>query len=254
MKTGRRVGEDPEQASRFLILVFRGKFRQFPTEASVKKIISFEAGQKTASGYLATPDGQGPGVVVIHAWWGLNAFVKDFCKRLAREGFLALAPDLYGGRVAKTESAARQLRSKMDRTFVSRALVSAVDFLGQHDSATGEAVGVVGFSLGAFFGLWLATQRPKVSAVVTFYGDRQVDYAKTRAAYLAHFAEEDRFVSKASREAMEAAIRKAKREVVCYVYPGTTHWFFEKDRKDAYNAAAAGLAWKRTAAFLKERL
>lgn len=220
----------------------------------MNKIITFEAGKAMARGYLATPQDEGPGVVVIHAWWGLNPFFKDFCKRLAREGFLVLAPDLYNGETAKTESEARHLRSKLDRAFVSKALVSAVDFLCAHKSARGGTVGVIGFSLGAFFGLWLATQRPKVNAVVTFYGARQVDYSKTNAAYLAHFAAQDRFVSDEARQQMEAAIHKARREVTCYVYPGTTHWFFEKDRPAAYNAKAAALAWKRTAEFLKERL
>lgn len=211
------------------------------------------------SGYLAIPKkGSGPGVLVLHAWWGLNDFFKELCDRLATAGFVAFVPDLYRGATASTRDEAKNLMSKLDQKAADRDLVNAVRGLQIHPAVRGKGLGVVGFSLGAFMGLWLAQERPAdVAAVVLFYGTREGDYSKnwsTKAAFLGHFAETDEFESPASVRELEQLLRANEKDVTFHTYTGTTHWFFEKDRSDAYDADAAKLAWQRTIRFLTTQL
>lgn len=208
-------------------------------------------------GYLAVPEsGPGPGVLVLHAWWGLNETVRHFCDRLAAEGYTAYAPDLYGGRVATTVEEAEQLAGGIFNALDSaQAEVSrAARYLG--DRADPESpVAVIGFSLGAFFACALSVGEPdRVTAVVLFYGTRPGDYGASRASYLGHFAETDPFEPAESVEGLEQAFRDAGRPVEFHTYAGTGHWFFEPDRTDAYDAQAADLAWERTLAFLRETI
>jgi carboxymethylenebutenolidase len=209
-----------------------------------------------SDGYLALPKaGRGPGVLVLPAWWGLNAFFKGLCRRLAGRGFVALAPDLYGGEVAATVDEAKRLRAKLNQREAAARLVLAVEVLHKLEVVTGPAVGVVGFSMGARFALELSTARPRaVGAVVAFYGTSQGDYTPARAAYQGHFAETDPWQAVSGVKKLEKSLNAAGRPVTFYSYPGTGHWFFEKDRADAYDAPAARLAWQRTVKFLQATL
>ncbi len=112
---------------------------------------------------------------------------------------------------------------------------------------------MVGFSLGAYYALNAASTDPEhIQSVVLFYGTGGMDHSNSRATYLGHFAEKDQFESQSNVDSLEQSLRAAGRPVTFYRYPGTGHWFFESDRTDAYNQAAASLAWERTLAFLKE--
>jgi carboxymethylenebutenolidase len=206
--------------------------------------------------YLALPaSGRGAGVLVLHAWWGLNDFFKDFCQRLAREGFVALAPDLYHGRTAATVGEAERLRSKMDRKQAAEEILAAVDRLRGLPAVSGPSLGVTGFSLGANYALWLSLEKPELfRAVTVFYGARGGDYSPAQAAYQGHFAETDPWVAASGVKKLAKSLRAANRPVDFHTYPGTEHWFFENDRPDAYNADAAGLAWQRTVVFLHSQL
>ncbi len=206
--------------------------------------------------YLVVPkSGKGAGVLILHAWWGLNDFFKDFCQRLAREGFVALAPDLYHGKTAATIGEAKQLRSKMNQKQVGAEILSAVEQLHKLPAVTSKSLGVIGFSLGGHWALWLSLEKPEsIKAVTVFYGTKNADYAQAQAAYLGHFAESDEWVATSGVKKLEKSLRAAHRPVTLYTYEGTGHWFFEKDRKDAYNAKAAQLAWKRTMEFLQAQL
>jgi len=208
------------------------------------------------SNYLALPkSGKGAGVLVLHAWWGLNGFFRELCERLAREGFVALAPDLYRGNVATTPAEARNLRSKMKSRQVSADILSAVEQLRGLPAVTSKTLGVIGVSWGANWAFWLSLEEPElISAVVVFYGTKTADYSGAASAYLGHFAESDSWVARSSVRKLEKRLHTATRPVSFHTYKGTEHWFFESDRKDAYNAKAAQLAWERTLAFLSTRL
>lgn len=206
-------------------------------------------------GYLATPPtSTGPGVLVLHAWWGLNDTIKAFCTRLAEAGFVVFAPDLYHGKLADTIPGAEALGQALDANYLqARAeIAEAATFLGQRAEGPDRGVAVIGFSLGAFYALDLAAAHPDhVHSVVLFYGTGGGDFSASRAAYLGHFAENDPYEPPSNLDTLEDALKGAGRPVTFHRYGGTGHWFFEPDRRDAYNPEAARLAWDRTLAFLQ---
>lgn len=214
--------------------------------------------QPQPQGFLAVPStGKGQGVLVLHAWWGLNDTIKAFCTRLAGCGFVAFAPDLYHGKVTDSIPEAEALSGALFGKLASaRADISeATTFLNESAGQTTTALAVVGFSLGAFFALDVSLSAPEsIRSVVVFYGTRPGDYSRSKAAYLGHFAETDQFEPQPDVDALEQALRQAGRPVTFHRYPGTGHWFFESDRLQAYNPTAASLAWDRTLAFLKGTL
>lgn len=194
-------------------------------------------------------------MLVVHAWWGLNNFFKSVCDRLAAEGFVAFAPDLFEGKVATTIAQAKRLRARPKREPTYKTLIRAIDALKNHPSTQGQTIGVIGFSMGAHWAHWLS-QRPELSigAAVTFYGVRNGDFSQSRAAFLGHFAEEDDWVSPTAPTKVKKGLESCGKTVEFYTYPQTHHWFFEQDRKDVYDAQAADLAWQRTLTFLRKHL
>jgi carboxymethylenebutenolidase len=210
--------------------------------------------QSQPNGFLAVPkSGKGQGVLVLHAWWGLNDTIKDFCTRLAGEGFTAFAPDLYHGELATTISEAEVLRDALDWKKSIPEISAAAEYLQEHSGEPEKELAVIGFSLGAFFALNLsATDPERINKVVVFYGTGPADFIKSRASYQGHFAENDLFEPESEVASLEDSLRAAGRPVVFFKYKGTGHWFFEPDRADAYNPEAAKLAWERTKEFLKE--
>jgi carboxymethylenebutenolidase len=217
--------------------------------------IQFQSEGRNFRGYAAIPDEGGPGVIVLHAWWGLTPFFKRLCDRLAGEGFVAFAPDLYGGSAAHTVEEARSIMEAMDRSYAQTAALASVRQMREIPFVRRGGLGVVGFSMGASWSLVLASQVPEeIDAAVLFYGTDKVDYSQIRAALQAHFAENDVYEPLEGVKIMEADLRDAQREYTFHHYPGTGHWFFEDNRPDDYHADSAALAWERTIAFLKEKL
>jgi carboxymethylenebutenolidase len=206
-------------------------------------------------GYLAVPsESKGGAVLVLHAWWGLNNTIRAFCTRLAESGFMVFAPDLYHGKVADTIAGAESLGKALDANHnQARAeIVEAARFLNERAGRPDCGLVVIGFSLGAYYALDLAAaESGLVHSVVLFYGTGNGDWSNSRAAYLGHFAEMDEFEPQSGVDDLEAALRQAGRPVSFYQYPDTGHWFFEPDRPQAFNQAAASLAWDRTLAFLR---
>jgi carboxymethylenebutenolidase len=206
-------------------------------------------------GFLAVPPtGKGHGVLVLHAWWGLNDTIKAFCTRLAQSGFVAFAPDLYHGKVADNIADAEVLGKALDANYLqARAeIADAAMFLYERAGTADRGLAVIGFSLGVYYALDLAAAHPEhIGSVVIFYGTGDGDYRSSRAAYLGHFAEKDEFEPQSNVDNLEAALRRAGRPVSFYRYSGTGHWFFEPDRSQSFNQAAASLAWDRTLAFLR---
>ena len=219
------------------------------------RMVEFKAESGQGKGYLASPEKPRGGILVLHAWWGLNDFFKSFANRLASQGFLALAPDLHDGSVAKTVSEAKELHAKIVDERVKKLVLGAADYLQSLPSVSGRRIGVVGFSMGAAWSLLLSTLKPEnVGAVVVFYGTYPIDFSKARASYLGHFAPEDEWEPIGDVRATEEKIRGAGKEVAFHFYPGTKHWFVEEDRPVEYNRDAADLAWKRTLEFLDSKL
>jgi carboxymethylenebutenolidase len=209
-------------------------------------------------GFLALPTaGNGKAVLVLHPWWGLNETIKAVCRRLAEEGFVAFAPDLYHGKVTDSIDEAEALSSalfdRLEQVQAEVALVAAS--LMDYAKPESGKLAALGFSLGAFFALDLSINAPDfVHAVVAYYGTRpDADFSHGRAAYLGHYAERDEFEPQEEVDKLEAALKRAGRAVTFHRYTGTGHWFFEADRVQAYNEAAASLSWTRTLAFLRER-
>ena len=206
-------------------------------------------------GYLATPSsGSGSPVLVLHAWWGLNTTIRNICDRLAIEGFLVFAPDLYHGKIADTISEAEALGSALDENYLQAKdeIAEAVKYLCEKAGVTDRDVAIISFSLGSYYALDLAASDPThIRSVVLFYGTGPVDHSTSRASYLGHFAENDPYEPRENVEELEKELRTAGRPVTIYTYEGTGHWFFEPDRAGAYNEEAAGLAWKRTLEFLR---
>ena len=209
-----------------------------------------------ANSYFAKPkSGNGKGILVLHAWWGLNPFIRKFCDRLAKQGFVALAPDLYHGATASTIAEAKKLRSTLKREIVVKEIAQAAEHLCAICGAKNRAIGVVGFSLGGYWALWFAEQKASAVAVtVVFYASRNGDYRHSPSAFQFHLAERDDYVAASGVKKLERQLSAASKDAEFYIYPGTAHWFFESDRADGYDARAAKLAWSRTVEFLKKHI
>jgi carboxymethylenebutenolidase len=205
--------------------------------------------------YRATPSsGQGSGVLLIHAWWGLNDTVRSFADAFADAGFVVIAPDLYGGVVVDTIEAAEKQSEAQSVAVRMRVVTTALDRLKGEPGVTPSSLGAVGFSLGAFFALEATADDESIVATVLVYGTgRERDWSKSRASFQGHFAADDPYEAADDVKAFEAALRAGGRRVEFHTYPGTGHWFMEPDR-DAFNEAAAALVWGRMLGFLRVEL
>jgi len=216
-----------------------------------KSEIKLDVNGKAVDAYVASPAGGGPGVLVLHAWWGLKPFFKQVCDQLAEHGFVALAPDLYQGRVANTIDEAKALLEKRDIDLMGNIVKTAKAHL--MSLCKGDTIGAVGFSMGAAWSLALGAYESGVAALVPFYGSNTLDFSRMQAKVLGHFAEVDEWEPQEDVRAMEQALKDAGVDVTLHFYPKVGHWFVETDRPE-YDSASAQLAWDRTFKFLKETL
>ena len=219
---------------------------------------TIEAGGATARLYVAGDVQPGaPGVIVLHAWWGLNDDIVAYVDRLAAAGFAVVAPDMFGGQVASTIEEAERLsgsaENAADGPAVDAIALAAVDDLADRLGPTAR-LGVLGFSFGAAYASLIPAERDRLVASVVYYGTYTGSHlARSSAAVLGHFAETDPYETDEGIAEFEDAIRSAGRHVVIQRYPATGHWFAEPSR-DAYRADAADLAFERTVAFLRTHL
>lgn len=206
--------------------------------------------------YVALPpDGHGPGILVLHAWWGLNDFFRGVCDRLAAAGFVVAAPDLFEGQIATTPDEAERLLKRPRREPTQETVFRAVAELRAHPAVTSRTIGVIGFSFGGGYALLLAQQADQpIGATVVFYEAWPEDYSRNQRPIQGHYAESDDFVADDDRVALMHSLVAAGRTADFHVYPNTGHWFVESDRPDAYDPAAAELAWQRTIAFLRQHV
>jgi carboxymethylenebutenolidase len=210
-------------------------------------------------GYLVHPAGQGgklPAVIVIHENRGLNGHIRDVARRVALEGFVALAPDLLSplGGTPADEDQARDMISKLDKAQKVADEVATLEFLKAHQLTTGK-VGVVGFCWGGGAANDLAVAAPDLAAAVAYYGQQPAaaDVPKIHAALLLHYAGLDERIN-AGIDAFRKALDASGKEYTVYVYDGVNHAFNNDTSQARYDKAAADLAWGRTIAFFKEKL
>lgn len=206
--------------------------------------------------FFVGPEGghRGPGILVLHSWWGLNDWIRGFCRRLSDEGYTVLAPDLFAGSTPQTAAEGEAVLAAADPDAMSGLVIASAGVLaraagGDHDPAHPDPIAVIGFSMGGSLALWLAARAPEtVSTVITFYGSQSIDFDKARAQFQGHYAEDDHLVSEEDRITTEAFIRLGDNDTEFHLYPDTHHWFFEPG--DTYDPDAANLAWNRVTAYL----
>ena len=222
--------------------------------------VTFPSNGGTAHGYLAVPaSGSGPGVVVIQEWWGLTNHIADVTNRLAAEGFVALAPDLYGGSTTHDSEEAGRLMQELPVDRAARDLGGAVDYLLGHEAVTSSKIGAVGFCMGGGFVLVLAAQQgDKVGAAVPFYGVLKEDYPSfsgLTAPLLGHFGEQDDFApTDAVRELASRIEAESGVKPEFHLYPAGHAFFNDENHLGTYDAEQAQTAWNRTLEFLRAHL
>jgi len=220
--------------------------------------ITIANGEERLRAYLAVPaSGRGPGVVVVQEWWGLVDHIRDVCDRFAREGFVALAPDLYRGESAGDPDAASRLMMNLEIPRAVSDLAAAVTALLDHSAVDGARVGCIGFCMGGQLALCAAAKDERVGAVVDCYGihpKAELDAAAVRAPVFGIFAENDAFVPAASARALETKLREAGVRARFHFHVGVQHAFMNDSRPDVYDAASAAEAWNELLAFLRAEL
>jgi carboxymethylenebutenolidase len=226
--------------------------------ARVGRDIEFPSNGDAARAYLALPArGSGPGVLVLQEWWGLVDHIRDVSDRLARAGFVALAPDLYRGETTGDPDAAGRLMMDLEIPRAARDLDAAVTALLSQEATTGGTVGVVGFCMGGQLALFAGTRNRRIGAVVDCYGihpNVKLELDGLAAPVLGIFAERDSFVPPAAAKQLEEQLRAAGKRADFTVYPGVDHAFLNDTRPDVYDAEAAERAWDRIISFLRGEL
>ncbi|MBC9208992.1 dienelactone hydrolase family protein [Roseomonas aerophila] len=208
--------------------------------------------------YLVRPAGsqaKAPGVVVVHENRGLNPYIEDVARRVAKAGFVAMAPDglsSVGGYPGNDEKG-RELQQRVDPQKLMNDFFAAVEFLTRHPATTGK-VGMTGFCYGGGVSNAAAVAYPELAAAVPFYGrqPRVEDVPRIRAPLLLHYAELDTGINN-GWPAYEAALKAQGKTYEAYIYPGVNHGF-HNDSTPRYDEAAAKLAWERTVGWFKRYL
>jgi len=197
---------------------------------------------------------KGPGVLVLHSWWGLTPWIKSRCDELGDAGFVVLAPDLSRGTLPETAAEAQFELGESDPNETAALILSSIVTLRSQTDRPDGPVAIVGFSMGASWALWVATRQPaSVRAVVAYYGTQDIDFADLQAPVLGHFtADGDDLVSSDDVIEMHAHLLLLDKAVQVHHYDGTDHFFAEESPAEALDPVAEALAWERTLEFLRE--
>lgn len=221
------------------------------------RMVEFRANGRMANGYLSLPAKPGPGVVVIQEYWGLVDHIKSLANRLAEEGFVALAPDLYDGTKTKSPDEAGKMLMALNIGEAAKDIRGAAQYLLDLEETQPKKVAAIGFCMGGQLALYAATEFPKeISAAVDFYGihpNAQIDPAKLEVPILAHFAKRDSYVPEASARALVDSIESHGKSIEAHFYDAD-HAFFNDTRPEVHNREAAAVAWTRTLDFLRSHL
>lgn len=220
--------------------------------------VTFPSNGHHTTGYFAAPaGGHGPGIVVIQEWWGLVPHIEDIADRFAKEGFCAIAPDLYHGKTTQSPDEAGKMLMELDVPRAEREIRAAGDYLLARPECTSKTFGVVGFCMGGALAQHEATMNPdKVGAVVSFYGGFKkvaTPWENLQAPIILIYGEEDQGVPVQHGRELEQKLLELGKKVELVAYPGANHAFFN-DTKPNYKADAASDAWKRTVEFFRSNL
>ena len=227
--------------------------------AATSHQVSYKSGDETVNGILYTPAGKGPfpGIVVIHEWWGLNDWVKEQASKLADQGYVALAVDLYRGKVADNPGLAHELARGLPEDRAARDLHAAVEFLQSQPNVRRDRIASIGWCMGGGYSLNVALAEPTLTAAVINYGHLATDPAaiqKLHAAILGNFGGKDQGIPPEDVGKFEAALRQAGKKADIKIYPDAGHGFENPNNKAAYRADDTADAWQRTVNFLSETL
>ena len=227
--------------------------------AAVGKPVSYKSGDETVQGVLYTPSGKGPfpALVVIHELWGLNDWVKEQASKLADQGYVSLAVDLYRGKVATTPDMAHEIMRGVPEDRAKRDLHAAVEFLKSQPNVKKDRIGAIGWCMGGGYSLDVALQEPDLAAAVINYGHLANDpeaLKKINAAILGIFGGQDRGITPDDVHKFEQQLKQLGKKVEIKIYDDAGHAFENPNNKDGYRAADAADAWKRTVDFLARTL
>jgi carboxymethylenebutenolidase len=227
--------------------------------AADSRSVSYKSGDESVNAALYTPQGKGPfpAIVVIHEWWGLNDWVKEEAAKLADQGYVALAIDLYRGKVATTADEAHEIMRGVPQDRANRDLLAATGYLRSQKNVDPRRIGSIGWCMGGGYSLDLALNDPTLKAAVINYGHLATDdtlLKKINASILGIFGGQDRGIPVADVSKFEAQLRALGKPVEIHVFPDAGHAFENPNNKQGYRAEDAAQAWKLTLDFLSRYL
>ena len=227
--------------------------------ASSPKDVTYKSGDHSVHALLYTPPGKGPfpAIVVIHEWWGLNDWVKEQAAKLSDQGYVALAIDLYRGKVATTQDQAHELSRGLPDDRVGRDLDAAFDYIKSQTNVKPDRIASIGWCMGGGISFDMALQQPTLRAAVVNYGHLADDPAtlkKVNAPILGLFGAQDQGIEVKDVKKFEAAMKQEGKKVEIVIYPDAGHAFENPNNKAGYRPADAADAWSRTAKFLDSNL
>jgi carboxymethylenebutenolidase len=227
--------------------------------AADSKSVSYKSGDETVQAFLYTPPGKGPfpALIVIHEWWGLNDWVKDQASKLADQGYVALAIDLYRGKVATTPDMAHEIMRGVPEDRAKRDLHAAFEFLSSQPNVNKDRIGSIGWCMGGGYSLDVALQEPTLAATVINYGHLATDpdaLKKINAPILGLFGAQDHGITPDDVHKFEHTLQQLGKKIDVTIYSDAGHGFENENNKDGYRAADTADARKRTVDFLAATL
>lgn len=227
--------------------------------AAEGKSVSYKSGDETVTGMLYTPQGKGafPALIVIQEWWGLNDWVKEQASKLADQGYVALAVDLYRGKVATSPDEAHELMRGLPEDRAKRDLRAAYDYLAKQKSVVPQKIGAIGWCMGGGFSLDVALMQPRLAADVINYGHLATDETSLKqinAPILGIFGGKDRGIPVEDVKKFEQTLKGMGKKIEVVIYPDAGHAFENPNNKAGYRPDDAADAWKKTVDFLAANL
>jgi carboxymethylenebutenolidase len=222
-------------------------------EQVIEQEVSYPGKACTIKAYVAEPPDGGPkpAVIVVQEWWGLNENIRDIARRFAREGYVAVAPDLYsrqGHRVASDPNTAAQLMGGLSKEDGIEDLKTTISWIRERKRTGTSKIGVIGFCMGGSFALLLPCESREISAAAPFYGEIPPDDKLRNLGCPIFYAygENDGWIQRSDVDRLAADLKKFGKQGEVKVYDGCSHGFFNDTRTDVYNANAAQDAWQHT--------